>query len=79
MHLLIKKFVVIENILCCGSEYTESVLRNLKTYFWKDVFKALSNLQHQLNVDWDKSRPYQNTYLLQYKSLTCSWEYKFLL
>ena len=58
-HLLIKKFVVIENILCCGSEYTESVLRNLKNYFWKDVFKALSNLQHQLNVDWDKSSPYQ--------------------
>ena len=28
-----KKFVVIENILCCGSEYTESVLRNLKSYF----------------------------------------------
>ena len=58
-HLLIKKFVMIENILCCGSEYTESVLRNLKNYFWKDVFKALSNLQHQLNVDWDKSSPYQ--------------------
>ena len=39
-HLLIKKFVVIENILCCVSEYTESVLRNFEKYFWKDVFKS---------------------------------------
>ena len=58
-HLLIKKFAVIENILSYGSEYIESVLRNMKNYFWKDVFKALSNLQHQLNMDWDKSSPYR--------------------
>ena len=36
-------------------------LRNLKNYFQKDVFKAVSNLQHQLNVDWDKSSPYQTS------------------
>ena len=49
---------MIETILCCGSKYTESVLRNLTNYFWEDVFKALSN-RHQLNVDWDKSSSYQ--------------------
>ena len=59
-----KKFVVIETILCCGSKYTESVLRNLTNYFWEDVFKALSN-RHQLNVDWDKSSSYHLSSAIQ--------------
>ena len=58
-QLLIRKFVNIENVFCCGSEYTELALKTLKNYFWKDVFKALSNFQKHLNVDWDKSNPYQ--------------------
>lgn len=58
-QLLIRKFVNIENVFCCGSEYTELALKKLKNYFWKDVFKALSNFQKHLNVDWDKSNPYQ--------------------
>ena len=49
-HLLIKKFVVIENILCCVSEYTESVLRNFEKYFWKDVFKSCIKSSAPVNV-----------------------------
>ena len=48
-----------ENVFCCGSEYTEFALKNLTNYFWKDVLKSLSNFQKHLNVDLDKSRPYQ--------------------
>ena len=38
-HLLIKKLVVIENTLGCGSEYIESVLRNLKNISGKMYLK----------------------------------------
>ena len=56
--------ILIKNCLyrkcfCCGSDYTESTLKNVKNIFWNDVLKALSNLQKHLNVDCDKSCPYQ--------------------
>ena len=33
--------------------------KKLKKCFWKDVLKALLIFQKNLNVDWDKSSPYQ--------------------
>ena len=59
MAIIDKKIVNIENVFCCGSEYTELTLKKLKNYFWKDVLKELSIFQKNLNVDWDKSSPYQ--------------------
>ena len=58
-QVLIKTIVNIQNVFCCGSNYTDSTLKNVKNVFWKDVLKALSNLQKRLNVDCDKSCPYQ--------------------
>ena len=58
-QVLIKTIVNIINVFCCGSDYTDSTLKNVKNVFWKDVIKALSNLQKRLNVDDDKSCPYQ--------------------
>ena len=58
-QVLIKTIVNIKNVFCCGSDYTDSTLKNVKNVFWKDVLKALSNLQKRLNVDCDKSCPYQ--------------------
>ena len=58
-QVLIKTIVNIKNVFCCGSDYTDSTLKNVKNVFWKDVLKALSNLQKCLNVDCDKSCPYQ--------------------
>lgn len=58
-QLFIKRAIEIDKIACCGSEYTKSVLNNLKNDFWKDVFKALLNLQIRLDVDWEKLSPYQ--------------------
>ena len=58
-QVLIKTIVNIKNVFCCGSDYTDSTLKNV---FWKDVLKALSNLQKRLNVDCDESCPYQTPF-----------------
>lgn len=58
-QLLIKEVVAMEKIICFGSEYTKTVLSKIKNDFWKDVFKAVLNLQLQLKVDWDENSPYQ--------------------
>ena len=76
-QVLIKTIVNIKNVFCCGSDYTDSTLKNVKNVFWKDVLKALSNLQKRLNVDCDKSCPYQTPIFLQQKFI--GWGKKLFL
>ena len=40
-QVLIKTIVNIKKVFCCGSDYTDSTLKNVKNVFWKDVLKAL--------------------------------------
>ena len=54
-QLFIKRAVSVKRVFSCGSEYTKTSLRKLKNNFWKDVCKALSVFQQQVNVDMDKS------------------------